>query len=166
MAKVKVNVKNLQKFLQDMPRKTQLASNRTIAEVIKDKILQLVSRGISPIEGNGRFPAYKSSTKERKRYPDTVKGSYPSKRRRPVNLFLSGDFLAALKAIPTSVNIISVGFFSDYGKTLEQGHREGANGQAKRPIIPNESEAFTKVILTETLKAYRKSVEDYLNRSR
>jgi len=164
MAKVKVNLKEIQKLLSDVPAKASLTSNRKIADLARRKILDLVSKGISPIEGNGRFEAYKPKDKN-KRYPETVKGDYPAKRRRPVNLGLSGKFLRALKAFPKTVNIISIGFFSEYGETLEQGHREGANGQAKRPILPTESgESFTNQIRAVILKEYREAIQRYLKR--
>lgn len=166
MAKVKMNVKEIQKLLNDVPKKAALTSNRKIADAIRVKMLSLISKGISPIDGNGRFDAYKPNTKQRKRYPDTVKGKFPAKRRRPVNLNLSGKFLRALKAFPKSINVITVGFFSEYGETLEQGHRTGANGQAERPIIPINGEGFTKVIRTEILKLYRESILEVLKRSR
>lgn len=166
--KTKVNIKlePLKKLLEDIPAKAALASNREIANTAKQKLLDLVAKGISPIEGAGRFPSYKPNTKERKRYPDTVKSSYPSKRRRPVNLSLSGKFLAALKSFPKSRNIITLGFFSEYSETLEQGHREGANSQAKRPIIPQEGEALAKSIQTAILNIYRESILNYIKRNR
>lgn len=164
MARVKINLKDIQKLLSEVPAKAALTSNRKIAELARKKILDLVSKGISPIEGNGRFEAYKPKEKN-KRYPETVKRDYPAKRRRPVNLTLSGKFLRALKAFPKTVNIISIGFFSTYGETLEQGHREGANGQGVRPIIPSESgESFTKAIRAAILKEYREAIQRYLKR--
>ena len=165
MAKVKINLRDIQKLLSDVPAKAALTSNRKIAQLAREKILDLVSKGISPIEGNGRFEAYKPKNKTKRTYPETVKKSYPAKRRRPVNLELSGKFLRALKAFPKTVNIISIGFFSSYGETLEQGHREGAKGQAKRPIIPSEAgESFTKAIRTAILKEYREAILRYLKR--
>ncbi len=164
MAKVKINLRDIQKLLSEVPAKAALTSNRKIAQLAREKILDLVSKGISPIEGEGRFAAYKPKEKN-KRYPETVKRSYPAKRRRPVNLELSGKFLRALKSFPKTVNIIAIGFFSGYGETLEQGHREGANGQAVRPIIPSEpGESFTKAIRAAILKEYREAILRYLKR--
>lgn len=165
MAKVKINLRDIQKLLSEVPAKAALTSNRKIAKLAREKILDLVSKGISPIEGNGRFDAYKPKSKTKRTYPETVKKSYPAKRRRPVNLELSGKFLRALKSFPKSVNIISIGFFSSYGETLELGHREGAGGQAVRPIIPSEpGESFTKAIRAAILKEYREAIQRYLKR--
>jgi hypothetical protein len=163
MARVKINLKDIQKLLKDVPAKAALTSNRKIAELARKKILDLVSKGISPIEGNGRFPAYKPKEKN-KRYPETVKNDYPAKRRRPVNLELSGKFLRALKSFPKTVNIISIGFFSNYGKKLEDGHRNDSR-QGFRPIIPSEpGEGFTKAIRAAILKEYREAILRYLKR--
>lgn len=165
MARTKVDFRKLYSVINEMPKKAALQNNRIIANLIREKILSLVAKGISPIEGNGRFPAYKGqSEKKRSKYPYSVKDKFPNKRARPVNLFLSGKFLKALKAFPKSINIISIGFFSSYGKKLERGHREGANGQAKRPIIPQEGERFAKSINLLILKSFREGLEEYLRK--
>lgn len=206
--KSKVNLEPIQKIIQQLPLKTAVASNRTIAVRLRQKILDLVLKGISPIEGAGRFPEYKSVTRNRAAealvsglrkdarsrardfgskdedvkalrsaartakagiklgYPDTVKDEFPSKRRRPVNLLLSGQFLRQLKSFPRRLNLIAVGFFTQYGIKLEQGHRDGVNGQPSRPIIPTEGETFTKVIRADIIKTYTSAVKDYLKRTR
>lgn len=164
--KVKLKLEPLRKLIQEMPLKVAVASNREIAKTIRQKILDLVSRGISPIEGKGRFPGYSASTSDKKRYPDTVKGKFPSKRRRPVNLELSGKFLRSLKSYVKTRNVIEVGFLDKYGKDLEQGHREGAKGQPQRPIIPSGSEQFALSIKAVIIKIYRDSVLDYLKKNK
>lgn len=95
----------------------------------------LISKGFSPIAGKGRFPAYKNKDK------------YPGKRKlpRPVNLYLSGDFLDSL----SSKNLKrSVSFFykGRENQLKETGHAEGHNGQPKRPTIPEKGERFAKII--------------------
>lgn len=101
-----------------------------------------IAKGISPIQGRGRFPGYKNP----ENYPDQVRNRYANKRRRPVNLKLSGDFLKSLKSIVKSIgarNALFIGFNDRKSKLKEEGHRDGANGQLKRPIIPEGSETFT-----------------------
>lgn len=169
MAKTKVNLTALKKLLDGIPKEAALASNRAIAAILEKKIKDLISKGISPIEGDGRFPAYKAQLeKNKKKYPDSVKKKFPNKRRRPVNLFLSGRFLKELKAIPKRINLIAVGFFSPYGQKLEQGHREQANGQGYRPIIPDTDagEDFALSIKALILKAYRDSILAYLKKNK
>lgn len=252
MAKTKVNLTALKKMIDDMPKQAALASNRAISAILEKKMKDLISKGISPIEGDGRFPPYKAQQKgslvkaargedkslkyqiknsiaqrkqtlqryrdrlkslkgkqyagERKRlkeqirqeqlksrlfksqsskakkiskadliklknkvfYPDSVRSQFPSKRRRPVNLFLSGRFLRELKAVPKRINLIVVGFFSPYGQKLEQGHREEANGQGYRPIIPDTTagEDFALSLKALILKAYRDSILAYLKKNK
>jgi len=168
MAKTKIDLRQFNILIENASKRARLNASRSIASSLKNKILSLISKGISPIEGNGRFKSYKPSTKKRKRYPDTVKSDFPDKRRRPVNLELSGKFLRALKVFPKSLNIITFGFFSEYGETLELGHREGANTQAKRPIIPDFSkgEALAKSIQADILKSLKQAMENELKRSR
>lgn len=210
MAKTKVNLTALKKLLDGVPKEAALASNRAIAALLEKKMKDLISKGISPIEGDGRFPEYvgvsrnkrtesqirelrKSATSRardfgskdesvrasrslarrlkgelKSSYPDNVRSKFPNKRRRPVNLFLSGRFLRELKAIPKRINLIAVGFFSPYGQKLEQGHREQANGQGYRPIIPDTDagEDFALSIKALILKAYRDSILAYLKKNK
>lgn len=106
-----------------------------------------IKRGLSPIQSAGRFPAYKNPSK----YPGKFHRKRFGKRPRPVNLHLSGDFLKDLqviKVIPkTKEPIIRIGFKTRLSKKKEQGHREGAKGQRKRPIIPlQDKERFSDAI--------------------
>lgn len=170
-----------------------------IGDAVIEAMLDLISKGISPIQGRGRFPAYKWAAfrnqlkKERsavnkalrkneqalfklrrmnqrqmlvaqkeanRRDIGSVSGKYPyneiarkyGKKARPVNLFLTGDFLRALQARVTGTAGefgLEVGFFEGskdrFGTEAylkEQGHREGANGQPERPTIPLGTEDF------------------------
>lgn len=154
----------------------------------------MISRGISPIEGAGRFPEYKAPSRvrnlnrfaaiERKTakaitpysnysrrlrkqsenkaadlkktanslksrgYPFSVQSRFPSKRPRPVNLFLAGDFLESLRAtvFGSKKLKLEIGFDNELSYLKEIGHREGVGGQPKRPIIPNDSESFSQRI--------------------
>jgi hypothetical protein len=126
----------------------------------------MISKGISPIRQAGRFDAYKA-TKEsdpalrNKGYPFSVKREYPSKRQRPVNLHLSGKQLADLifKVVPGKWgSAVEIGYFTPLSAAKESGHREGVNGQPKRPTIPNSKlgESFAiriDKILTETVQS-------------
>jgi hypothetical protein len=139
-------VRNKLKFQQSQKKTFEKAGNDAIKE-----IKELVAKGNSPIKGEGRFPAYKNP---KTGYPATVRNKYPSKKSRPVNLYLSGKFLKQLKV---KVNVerkpkIQIGFFDQYGKTLEQGHREGANGQPSRPIIPAGNETFKPQVISTIKK--------------
>lgn len=161
MAKVKIDLKGVNKILREADIKIRPPASKEIAETVIEIMKERISKGNSPIEGKGRFPAYKDISK----YPKSVLKDYPAKRNRPVNLYLSGKFLSMLKfrLTPARKEII-IGFFDSYGKKLEQGHREGANGQRERPIIPSNGERFARAIQLSILKIYEKAVKNYLKR--
>jgi hypothetical protein len=128
---------------------------RKDAEEVGDGVVtemkNLITKGVSPIEGNGRFEGYKNPKK------------YPGKRKpkTPVNLTLSGDFLDAL-------SYSTVQSPSGYGTKIfyqgskenkkEEGHREGANGQKKRPTIPLNGETFAARIQRVFAEIYNKRI--------
>lgn len=109
----------------------------------------------------------------RRGYPYSVRGKFPDKRPRPVNLLLSGEFLAALEHRVVGIAgqySVEIGFFEDSDKDRktgvhpaikEQGHREGANGQPERPIIPIGREDFQISIQ----KAIIKIVDEVIDRA-
>jgi hypothetical protein len=113
----------------------------------------LIAKGSSPIEGKGKFPAYKD--------PDR----YPGKRKpkRPVNLKLTGKFLDSLRA---KVYQSRSGFGTEIGylqsqQHKEQGHREGANGQPKRPSLPSaRGENFVESIVKIFSRIYKNKVRE------
>jgi hypothetical protein len=164
-----------------------------IAYTVRSRMLSLISKGISPILGWGRFPEYKNvkqvnslkrsasqlrrqlktgsgsaarikralgqnqrnQSKSKLGYPYSVQKDFPQKRPRPVNLFLSGDFLSNLTyALGRSgkKQVVTIGFFDELSKKKESGHRVGVNGQPKRPIIPASSESFSQIIKLDILK--------------
>ena len=113
-----------------------------VTQAIKD----FVAKGVSPIDGDGKFPKYKK--------PDR----YPGKRKphSPVNLELSGKFLNALshKVVPDVFGKGTEIFFTNNQDVKERGHRNGANGQPERPMLPTErGEDFIRQI--------RKIYQDY-----
>lgn len=152
-------------ILKDLNRKVKLASEVNPSVLIAansflDGMKALIAKGISPIKSIGRMPAYKNP----ERYPDQMRRKYPGKRRRPVNLSLSGEFLDDLtfqvgKSSPLKIKF---GFFTKKSILKERGHREGANGQPRRPIIANEVEQFSKQLIIKfreaLLKAMRKNI--------
>jgi hypothetical protein len=43
---------------------------------------------------------------------------------------------------------------------MELGHREGHNGQAKRPIIPEETEGFAPSINAKIIDFVKKKIDE------
>jgi len=137
--KVKVRLKSL----ADPLSKDEAES---LGTAVVKRMKELISKGQSPIEGRGKFPAYKRPER------------YPGKRKAhsPVNLELSGDFLADLDSRAVRIKggyVTEVGYQSSKQQVKEQGHRAGANRQPKRPTIPaGRGESFVQSIIA----AYRK----------
>lgn len=124
----------------------------------------LISKGISPIAGVGRFPPYKHAGVKGK-YPDNQKRKFPSKRSRPVNLFLSGKQMRALRFRVTRNKQgagIEVGYFDSDEAKKEQGHREGVNDQPQRPTIPTGEEGFAEKIRRIVFRHFQESVSRYV----
>lgn len=123
----------LRKFRAPLDRKTaQKLARRIIKEMKAD-----IAKGINPITfGDRRFPAYKNPRK----YPGRRKGA------RPVNLKLTGAFLKSLQfqleRVARDNYDVVLGFFDSLSRKKEEGHRDGANRQPKRPIIPEGNERF------------------------
>lgn len=185
---------------QEFDRRLSPTNLKRIGDRVIAKMLQQISKGISPVAGYGRFPEYKSRTNardlrkqasnlgkaarsapnaqkkkqirdrqkklrglaseaQRKGYPDSLGKkvlAQTGKKARPVNLKLYGDFLENLEAkVRGRVNnrIVEIGYFKNSEAIKELGHREGANGQAVRPTIPQGDEQFNAVIDAEILKA-------------
>lgn len=138
------------------------------------EIKQLISRGISPIEGMGKFPAYKWQTKAigklgKEKYPLNAVGRKHGKSVTPVNLKLTGDFLNALTnwaEASSGVWAIVIGFPESDSVSIakEKGHRDGANGQPRRPILPRGRERWAanvqRVILNGLKYAITKKMKD------
>lgn len=157
--KNKIDQKRLAVALEkDLKRKVDLKNLKKshLEEIGKDYIAEIkarIARGISPLYGN-RFPAYKNP----KRYPGK------RKPKRPVNLKLTGDFLKSLivKVTTGSRPILTITFNKPKSFDKERGHREGANTQPKRPIIPNNRETFSRGLLIEFDKILNKVLNKVL----
>lgn len=160
------------------------ADKQFIGDTAVYEMKGLISKGISPIADAGRFPGYKwvgranqalkiarGLTKSRRKsardkaksisknkYPYSAQKDFPGKKVRPVNLLLSGKFLANLlvRARPRG---ISIGFFSQPYIDIEGGHRtggaKGVNDQPQRPIIPQGSEQLSRSIYQKLVTALR-----------
>lgn len=142
--------------LQQLSRADMLEIGDAVVEEMKN----LISKGISPIAGNGRFPEYKGAkakkeaNKGRRKksklsfstsYPFSVQRKFPGKKERPVNLFLTGKQMKGLLAKALKGRF-EVGYFDTLSIDKESGHRDGVNGQPRRPTIPSDREDFSPSI--------------------
>lgn len=143
----------MEEFKKPIDRKTAESVGETVIEMMKD----MISKGISPIAGESRFSPYKNP----KKYPGKKKG------KRPVNLKLTGEFLDSLtdKAKSSQSGYdTEIGFYDKLSQDKEKGHREGAGGQPKRPIIPSSTEKVAVKIEREVLKIYKERLNILKNK--
>lgn len=101
-----------------------------------------IASGISPVRGERRFVGYKDP----KKYPGDQKS------KRPVNLYLSGDMLAALKFYPLANTSFQIAIKGEQG-VKARAHNDG-KGVPRRHFMPTEQgEQFT-VSIVRKLKDY------------
>lgn len=132
---------------------------RDVGQRAVERMKRLISAGQSPIEGPGisaRFAPYKKPER------------YPGKRKphSPVNLRLTGEMLDDLhygiRPDGEGGFVAEIGYTDTKQILKESGHREGQNGQPRRPTIPDPSrgESFVSSITD----AYRKVVLDAIRK--
>jgi len=193
MAIIRAEVKiNLDKLLKKAPQAFDQAFGELLGKEVIDAMKKDIARGISPILGDGRFPAYKgveaaqairkgaakgksgkqarldAKQLEKKTYPKSVNYKFPDKKPRPVNLKLSGDFLSKLswklRGVAEKFDV-AIGFFDSLSVKKESGHREGVNGQPQRPVIPSKrGEYFSERIQRLIVKLFRERVRKFLSK--
>ncbi len=159
--KILLNLVKIERIKNKLKSELGRGIGKEIGEAVVDKMKEQIAKGISPIEGQGRFPAYKESYPPKNK---SFKSKYPDKKKRPVNLSLSGDFIKDLKVQKITKNSdgvrVEIGF---KGGTLshdkEEGHRSGVNQQRKRPIIPEARESFNNSIKSIINKIIRDSIK-------
>ena len=161
MAKFRRLEKDLQRELKKAtdPKKITQKDLKFIGTALIKAMKASIAKGISPITDGKRFPAYKNPSK----YPGskTIKKKFPKKRKRPVNLLLSGKFLRDLtfNTKKGKTPNITIRFKTKLSRDKEEGHRKGVNKQPKRPIIPKATERFSERIEIILDKLVRKIVD-------
>lgn len=158
--KAKIDAKQLsflKSKLENLKKPVEKSDATEIGQKVTEEMKNLISKGISPILSEGRFPGYKNPEK----YPGKLKN------KRPVNLKLSGDFLNALtfKEVTSKSGFATQIFYKGESEDLkEKGHREGANGQLKRPTIPQRGEEFAARIKRLYSKIYKDRINQILKK--
>lgn len=137
--KVRIDTSDLVKLNRKIVESTKLDKRdwNKVGKVTVSAMLRLISSGVSPIRGKGKFPSYKTSYKKIR----LSKGKAIS----PVDLNLSGKFLKSLKSTPFN-NSVNIAYKGKLSNDKESGHRKGTNKQKKRPTIPQGSEKFAVTI--------------------
>ena len=154
------------KLLEDIFRKIPERELKKIGDSTIEQMKSFIAKGISPIKSIGRFQGYKNAGVKGK-YPANQIKIYPDKKPRPVNLKLSGDFLKSLKAkvVPTGKNkTINISFdlsIDPLAEDKELGHRNGAGGQPKRPILPDGNEELNVSIERMIEKSFSDALDKF-----
>jgi len=146
---------------------------RQIGRVIVKEMKRIIKRGVNPIKGWGKFPAYRGKYRkqiQKKGYVN-VDGERVSKKLRPVNLKLTGKFLSTLtsKAEPDKTGFSAVvRYKTDLSEKKEDGHRTGHNEQAERPTIPQKKlrEDFQKSISDKYIRLFNKAIKRVTDKKR
>lgn len=151
MAQVTLNKKSLDRLLKkldDVQNPTDKATSDKIGSTIVREMKADISDLKSPIRGKGTFPALQQPYKSRK--ASLGKGDKP-------NLDLTGQFLKSLTHKSNRVRdgySTTILFSNQTARLKEKGHRDGANGQRERPIIPSPEEGFNRRITNAVIEIY------------
>lgn len=149
--KVKTTLK-----LKESVKKVKDSIRRESFDELIEAIKNVIRKGISPVEGAGRFTRYSES------YRDAIKKGYEvvsdkQGKVSPVDMTLSGDMLRSLKSKP-----------GDEGRVLEfedekaDYHNNQGAGKAKtiRRLLPTENgEKFSNVVQNKFVKAVKDLVK-------
>lgn len=161
----KIGIESLRQQLKNTKGKGSTARKQAIRAKITDLKLDVYAE--KRVGAANRENLDKQ--RQRKRYPDSVQEEFPNKKRRPVNLELSGKFLDNLDYWKVGLRErfeVAIGFRRAPYVDYERGHREQANGQGFRPIIPQDEETFVKQIKLIIDGIFKDAVELYLNKRR
>lgn len=149
-SKVRLDFRGLQRMSMDLERRTL---EEIGVEVVKE-VKVFISQGISPVKSVKRFEGYaaqrlKGSKPDSQLYPRSVQKKFPSKAVRPVNLYLSGEFLKTLEHRVVNGKL-DIGHLNPDAKTdaLIETHNEGKHKHVpRRQYLPTgQGEKFVVTI--------------------
>lgn len=150
--KVKADLKAVLKVTEDVKKRfrNEVTAGAIGYELVRT-IQDLVRKGISPVEGQGRFQRYSQS------YRDAIKAGYVKGKRSvsPVNLTKTGEMLGSVESVEKGGKV-----FVRINDKKARYHQDGTDKMPMRRILPeNSGETFTKRITQLILKALKKSIK-------
>lgn len=154
--KIKKNFKDLENLIPKVRKEFLRQSKRDLKKLVID---ESISKGISPVEGQGKFEKYSKS------YKEAIKaGRYSqySKTISPVNMKLSGDMLESF-FVEDNGNSLKIGFDHE----LAEIHNDKGAGQSKviRRLLPTkQGEKFKRSILRGILDLLDSAVAKILGK--
>lgn len=145
--------------LSKVPRNKRAEVKEEIAELLLDSVLEHVSEGKSPVQGERSF---KGLSKEYKKVKSKISGS-----TKP-NMELFGDMLDDLKAVADKGSSVSIGFMKDASeksKLKAENHNKWTSRAEKtkvpkRRFIPKGEQEFKKDIMRQVNEIINDASQD------
>jgi hypothetical protein len=177
MAKTKVTVNlPIRKQLEEIYSNANLSK---VGEFIVEETKEFISKGVSPVLGEGKFEAYsgvrnrtgsgsRKSSQSNNRYPYNVRRKHPDKKASPVNLKLTGKMLSELKFRPQKQSV-KVGFFDADMAKRAGTHNEGDPKKfiPRRHFLPTGSgEEFVVSIKRGLLDLFTDILDEILKKNK
>lgn len=156
-------IQKLIEKIEDLPNAITKKDADDMGKECANEMKKLIGQGNSPVGGFGSFPPYRGQYRDR-----INRGLIRGKSLRPVNLKLKGDFLNSLENNSVRADYgygFTIGYRDSLSQKKEQGHREGANGQAIRPTIPQETEGFAKSVKDIYIRFMQDAIGRIIKRS-
>lgn len=149
--KVKTNLKTLEKLTSDVRgRFRKELTNGDIGYTLIRTLQDIIKKGLSPVEGEGRFQKYSESYREAIR-----RGDFKDKRPAPVNMTQTGEMLGSLKVEEKGEKVYLV--FDD---KKAYWHQNGKGKLPVRKLLPvGRFEGFNKRIIDLLVKALKKAIK-------
>lgn len=153
----KVTVKAKFDILSLLDRFVDARTTNEMGRAVVDEAKALIATGQSPVQGYGRFEAYKDRTK----YPGKLKDA------RPVNLFLSGDMLDAYDYRAGKRDSIDVGVIKGSPAVREraQAHNDGEGHLPQRRIVPGQGEKWAVSIMRRISDVWSRRLGELIRQS-
>lgn len=156
MAKVKITARF--QILELIDRFIDGSTANAIGRAIVDEAKTMISEGVSPVRGHGRFERYK----DRKKYPGKLKSA------RPVNLNLTGEMLKGYSFRPVLSNqslLVGMVKGSVGRKDIAEFHNAGTEHMAMRRFIPQDDEEFAVRIMRKIRDLYGERLRKLISQS-
>lgn len=150
--KVKADLKSVLKVTEDVKKRfNKEVSDGAVGYELVRTIQDMIKKGISPVDGQGRF----------ERYSDSYRTAIKAKRVQgkttvsPVNMYQTGEMLGSLRALQKGSKVIIE--FTDKKAAY---HQFAEGSMPVRKLLPQNGESFTKRITQLILKALKKAIKE------
>ena len=173
MAKNKVTVE-LGNLKNALIKKESIATpefQKKLGDRVVGDVKDFIAVGKSPVKGKSRYKGYAAQRLKgqdpKTLYPNSVKKQYPSKRKRPVNLSLSGKMLSKLtwEKIKGGVRVGLINASAEIKEIFNAHNSKNAPNRKfpRRPMLPTgKGEDFTQYIKQRINSLYRARIRQII----